>query len=609
MKSTKFLSLMLLAFILLSGCSPAETATPVPEAVVETPPPQPEMPLAEFFESSWREITLRYPETVVDVGLTDIYGVTDVRLDDISLEYQHETYRLLQDTLDRLHAYDRESLSPEEQISYDVYEWYLEDQLAGEQFLLYDYPATYFITAIPEQMVQFFRDIHPVKDMQDARDYVTCLGLVGVKMDQLIDILEQQEEAGISTPEFAVQWTTYGTVGSIANSTALSTPFYSAFMEKVMALPGVDGAEKQAILSEAEDAIKDVVIPAFKRLDDYLIEMPVYRGADSGAWRLPDGEAYYAYRLSHFTTTDLTSDEIHQLGLDELEQLQASMRVVFDQLGYPEDESLVELFDRVAADGGHVAGNDVLTTYEALIEEAKLNLGAVFDTLPRADVIVVADQYGGYYVRPSLDGSRPGAFYAGIGGNGEDYYAMPTLAYHETIPGHHLQIALSMEMEGLPAFRGASLFTAYIEGWALYAENLAYELDWYADDLYGVLGYLQAQAFRAARLVVDTGLHDQGWTFDKAQQFFTENTGFEVGDSVNPQHQIARYIVWPGQSTAYYIGYLKIMELRQRAMDELGDQFDLKEFHRVVLGNGSMPLEILERVIDDYIAGKKPGGS
>jgi uncharacterized protein (DUF885 family) len=426
-------------------------------------------------------------------------------------------------------------------------------------------------------------------------------------MDQLIAILDQQVEADILAPDFAVQWTLYGTVGSIANSTAMGTPFYSSFMEKVMALPGVDSAERQAILDEAQDSITTVVIPAFRRLYLYLTDMPVYEGEKGGVWRLSDGDDYYAYRLSHFTTTNLTSDEIHQLGLDELERLHTAMRVIFDQLGYPEGESLVELFNRVAADGGHVSGNDVLTRYEALIEEAKLNLDTAFDMLPQADVIVVADPYGGFYSRPAVDGSRPGAFYAGVGGSGEDAYAMPTLAYHETIPGHHLQIALSMEMEGLPALQRSSLFLAYVEGWALYAENLAYELDWYADDPYGLLGYLQAQAFRAARLVVDTGLHNEKWTFDRAQQFFTENTGFEVGDSVNPEHQIARYLVWPGQSTSYYIGYLKIMELRQRAMDELGNQFDLKEFHRVLLDSGSMPLEILERVIDQYIADKKSG--
>jgi uncharacterized protein (DUF885 family) len=188
-----------------------------------------------------------------------------------------------------------------------------------------------------------------------------------------------------------------------------------------------------------------------------------------------------------------------------------------------------------------------------------------------------------------------------VGGSGEDYYAMPTLAYHEAIPGHHFQIALAQEMQNLPAFRQGLMFTAYTEGWALYAEQLAVELGWYADDPYGLLGMLQAQAFRAARLVVDTGLHAEGWTFEQAQDFFTENTGFDVGDSIDPQQQIARYLVWPGQATAYYIGYLKFMELRQRAMDQLGDRFDLIEFHRVVLGSGAMPLDILESVVDRYI--------
>jgi uncharacterized protein (DUF885 family) len=181
---------------------------------------------------------------------------------------------------------------------------------------------------------------------------------------------------------------------------------------------------------------------------------------------------------------------------------------------------------------------------------------------------------------------------------------MPTLAYHETLPGHHLQIALAQDLKHLPSFRQGLGFTAFAEGWALYAERLAWELGWYDDDPYGYLGFLQAQAFRAARLVVDTGLHDGGWTFDQAQEFFTENTGFEKRDNVNPRHQIARYLVWPAQSTSYYIGYLKFMELRAGAMDALGDQFDLIDFHHVVLTNGSMPLGVLESVVKDWIAGQ-----
>jgi len=217
-------------------------------------------------------------------------------------------------------------------------------------------------------------------------------------------------------------------------------------------------------------------------------------------------------------------------------------------------------------------------------------------------VIVIPDEFGDFYVHPAMDGSRPGAFYAGVGGSGKEYYAMPTLAYHETVPGHHLQIAIAQELENLPSFRRGLSFSAFAEGWALYAENLAAELGWYDEDPYGYLGMLQGQAFRAARLVVDTGLHSEGWTFDQAQDFFRENTGFDATDNVPPQYQIARYLVWPGQSTSYYVGFMKIMALRQHAQDILGKQFDLKEFHNVVLSNGSVPLEILEKIVDGYIS-------
>jgi uncharacterized protein (DUF885 family) len=310
--------------------------------------------------------------------------------------------------------------------------------------------------------------------------------------------------------------------------------------------------------------------------------------------------------LRHHSTTDLTADEIHELGLKELERIHAEMRIVFDELGYPQDEGLPALFDRVAQGSGTVPANKVLATYQSLVAEADQNLDEVFDVRPEAKVIVVSSPIKGMYVSGSMDGSRPGAFHAGPGTASEEWYAMPTLAYHEAIPGHHFQIALAQESD-LPSFRNAIGFTGYAEGWALYAEQLAWELGWYEDDPYGNLGRLQAEAFRAARLVVDTGLHAKRWKFDKAVEFFIENTGYEPGDSVEPAHQIARYIVWPGQATSYKIGMLKILELRQRAMDQLGEQFDIKEFHNVVLSNGSMPLEILERVVEGYIAAELAG--
>lgn len=558
--------------------------------------------LRDFFEISFRALIMRSPETVLTVGLTEFYGVKDVRLDDISDAYQRETYQMIAAILEMLKGYDRAGLSPEDQISYDIYQWYLEDELTGREFMYHDYPATYYpITAVHEDLLRFFADNHPVADLQDAQDYVTRLGLVGTKIEQLIDNLKLREQAGIVPPQFAIQWSIYGSLGQFVDTPAKRTELYTAFDEKLAPLSSVTPEDKQRLLDEAEVAIDTIVLPAYHELRSYLSSLETYPGGDSGVWRLPQGEAYYTYRLRHFITIDLPADEIHQLGLDELERIHAAMRTAFDQLGYEPEETIAQAYNRVAQEGGRVSGNEVLETYERIISEADQNLGAGFDMRPAAEVRVVADQYGGYYVEPSIDGSRPGIFYAGVSG-GREYYAMPTLAYHETIPGHHLQIALALEMKDLPSFRQGLSFTSYTEGWALYAENLAWELGWYGDDLYGYLGFLQFQAFRAARLVVDTGLHAKGWTFDQAQAFFTENTGFEVGDNINPQNEIARYMVWPGQSVSYYVGYLKLMELRQKAMDKLGDDFDLKAFHSIVLGNGSMPLGILERVIDAYIA-------
>ncbi len=561
--------------------------------------------LADFFETSFRALTLRSPETVVSIGLTEIYGVTDVLLDDLSISYQQETYELVATILAQLRTYERATLAPEDQISYDIYEWYLEDYLAGKDYFLHQYPATYFpVTAIHEDTLQFFTDTHPVTSLAEAQDYVTRLQLVGQKIEQLSELLDAAAAAGIEPPQFAIQWTLYGNLGQFIGMPAPSTEVYTTFKTKVDLLSSGTPEAKAQVLQEAETAIATVVLPAYRQLHNQLSQIPTYPGEDSGIWRLPQGEAYYAYRLRQATTTDLTAAEIHQLGLTELERIHAEMRVIFAELGYPADLSIAAAYDRVAAEGGHIAGQEVLTTYERIIAEADENITAAFDIQPQAEVVVIGDNFGGFYMRGSLDGSRPGAFYAAVNETGEPYYAMPTLAYHEAIPGHHFQIALAMEMQDLPSFRQGVGFNAYAEGWALYAEQLAYELGWYGEDSYGHLGLLQAMAFRAARLVVDTGLHAEGWTFDQAQDFFTENTGFEVGDPVNPQFQIARYLVWPGQATSYYVGYLKIMDLRQRARDQLGEQFDLKEFHRVILSNGSMPLEILEQVVEQYIAHK-----
>jgi len=339
------------------------------------------------------------------------------------------------------------------------------------------------------------------------------------------------------------------------------------------------------------------VLPGFDALADLVEKQQRMATDEIGVSRIPNGEAYYAYLLRHYTTTDLTANEIHELGQQDLIRIHADMRVLFDKLGYPAGESLPNLYNRVARESGFLQGQAILREYEAIIEAVKTDIAPVFDLQPKADVIVIGVPSGGYYLSPAVDGSRPGAFYA-IHTGSEPRFGMPTLAYHEAIPGHHQQIAIAQELP-LPFFRKDMGFLGYVEGWALYAERLAWELGVYEDDVYGDLGRLQAEAFRATRLVVDTGMHVKGWTYDKAVDYMLQNTGMSRGAV---ESQIWRYITWPGQATAYKVGMLEILEQRQRAMDALGDKFDLKAFHNVILGNGSVPLELLERLVDDYIA-------
>jgi uncharacterized protein (DUF885 family) len=320
-------------------------------------------------------------------------------------------------------------------------------------------------------------------------------------------------------------------------------------------------------------------------------------------WKFPDGEAYYAFALKRNTSTSLSADEIHALGLQALDRIRAEMRAIFDQLGYPPDENIPQIFNRVAADSGILSADKVIPGYEAIISAIDRRTSEVFDLRPNIGVIVAGDPIGGYYIPPAVDGSRPGIFYAQNTGY-IPKYSMPTLAYHETIPGHHTQLAIAQQLD-LPTFRRGADFTSYIEGWALYAEHLAYEMGVYDNDPHGNLGRLQAEAFRAARLVVDTGLHSKRWTFNQALDFMIENTGMP---EYMLQAEVSRYICLPGQATAYYIGYSKILELRQRAMDQLQDRFDLKEFHNVVLGNGVMPLDILAQVVEQYIQSTLEGG-
>ncbi len=615
-------TIFLMMSVLLLGCSTSPIAESPPNESLSSPtgssesatveaPDSPEsipalegLSIDEFFDESFKMIMLRDPQWVTSEGLDEYFGSPGDQLTDMSDAYIRETQALQRTILEMLQTYDRAVLTPEQQISYDVYEWYLGDLIRQHEFMYHDYPVVHFLIGVQSDLINFFTDLQPVASKADAENYITRLSQVDEKFDGLIEGLELRKEAGIVAPRFIFQWS-MGGVRNISQSSARFTPFYDAFQEKVIALDNVNDERKQDLLKRAEEEIDRSVIPAFKALASKMEELQSVAPTDDGVWQFPNGEAYYQYTLGHHTTTGLTAEDIYNLGLTELARVQEEMRAAFRDMGYPtEGVSLPALFDRLEEESEFVRGGDVPARFESILDAAEADLGKAFDVIPKAEMVVIAGPTGDYYISPSLDGSRPGSFYARISGGGQDYYAMPTLAYHEGIPGHHFQISLAQESD-LPLFRNAVVFTGYAEGWALYAERLAWELGWYDADPHGNLGRLQMEAFRAARLVIDTAIHTKGWTFDQALDFFVENVGFNSGDNVSSDFEISRYISWPGQATSYMVGMLKILELRQRAMDTLGGNFDLVEFHDAVLNNGSMPLEVLENVVDQYIAAKQ----
>jgi uncharacterized protein (DUF885 family) len=326
---------------------------------------------------------------------------------------------------------------------------------------------------------------------------------------------------------------------------------------------------------------------------------PIAR-SDPGLWRLPGGDAYYQHLLHEMTSTDLTAEEIHQIGLGQVDRLQAELRVVFDALGYPRGTPTPDLLGRAAAEAGFLTGStaagrqEVVSAWQKLIDDIEDQMGSYFDRSPTAEVIIIPEEFGagGYYVAASVDGSRPGSFHAGVGGSSIPTYIMPTIAYHEAVPGHHYQIALAQELD-LPTFRMYNQYNAFAEGWALYAERLAYEMDRYRDDPFGNVGRLELELVRAVRLVTETGIHARGWTRQQAKDYMNSVVGWS--------HEVERYTVLPGQATGYMIGQQEILRLRRLATDRLGDEFDYAAFHEAVVGSGSVPLKVLDGIIDQWL--------
>ncbi|CAG0947903.1 hypothetical protein ANRL1_04692 [Anaerolineae bacterium] len=586
--------LMSFILMLLVACT-ASQPTALPTATALSTP---RIDFDTFLDQSYRTLVARYPEKITELGMADQFGVRNDKLNNLSDAYIRETQKLEIAMRAQLLLYDRSQLSPAQQLSYDIYTWYLEDQVRGHAFMYADYSISPVLISYHTNLTQFFTDIHPIRNLADAQDYVTRLAQVKHQVDQVIDGMNRRQDVGVILPKFYFP-VVLRELRAIAQSDTRATPFYTVFQDKVNALKNLSDAEKETWLKSAEKEINASVLPAFRAMTEFMEQQEKVAANDAGVWKFSSGAEYYAYVLRRQTTTDLTAAQIHDIGLREVARIQAEIRAVAKELGYPVDASIPDIIGRAARDGGILQGEQTVKGYEAIIQGTENYIAPVFDLKPKAKVIVIGGPTGGYYIPAAVDGSRPGAFYAAAQGT-QYKFNMPSLAYHEAIPGHHTQIAIAQELK-LPFFRNDVGFNGYIEGWALYAERLMWELDAYKNNPHGDIGRLQYELMRAARLVVDTGINTKKWSYDQAINYLLAEAGLPRGTA---EAEVARYICWAGQATAYKIGMTKILDLRQKAKDKLGDRFDLKEFHNVVLGNGSMPLTILEREVDDYIARK-----
>lgn len=553
------------------------------------------------------EFALRHPTLLTRIGLPGV-DPKGGELDDLSVAATRREAAWTARQLRTLRSYDRSGMSPAQRTSAEVLDWFLSDQVEGHPFLFMDYPVNQF-GGVQNELPAFMIGSHPLRNRGEAENYLRRIARFGVAFDQVLEGLRVREAMKVTPPRFVITRVLGQTRAFIAVPPTQNA-LYTNFAGKIVSARSVGEAHQKEMLGRLEREIRDVVYPAYERLIGALAALEPNASTLDGVWALPNGDAWYAHLLHSHTTTSMSADQIHELGLKEVARIQAEMRAILVSQGQ-DTRDLGAALQRLGKEPRFLyPANDsgraqILADYQAILDDADRRVDSLFDVRPRARIRVQAvpafmqaTSAAAYYETGSLDGSRPGTFFVNLRDPHETpRWSMRTLAYHEGIPGHHFQGSIAQELTGLPMFRRFVPFTAYLEGWGLYAEQLALEHD-FERDPFDRLGALNAELFRAARLVVDTGIHRMRWTREQAIEYMLRNTGVPEPKIVS---EVERYIVMPGQACAYKVGELEILALRQRAMDRLGARFDLKRFHHVVLTNGAVPLTILERLVEDWI--------
>ena len=564
-----------------------------------------------YYEKVFAQVLFDEPELLSAIGLVERFGITghNAKLADASPAHQQKFFDRAKKSLEDLHAYPLEKQTASQKLSTHILEWYLTREIEGEKYQWHNYPVNQLF-GVQNEFPSFMANTHRLLAPRDCEYYRQRLVAVGAKFDQLLESLKVREQKGILPPRFVVE-KVLTEMNNFVAQPASENILATSFKTRAAKINDLTDEQRVAFQKKVETAITDNVYPAYHKLIDYFTAILPKTTTDDGVWKLPDGDAFYAYALRKSTTTTMKPDEVHELGLREVARIEAEMRALLDANGFA-GRPVAEAMEEIRKDSRFQFSNDdkgrtdALAEYTHLINDAIERCRLLFATVPKAKVEVQrvpvfkeATAPGAYYNAASMDGTRPGVFYANLRDMTEiPKWSMPTLAYHEGVPGHHWQIATAQELKGVPQFRKLIPFTAYQEGWALYAEWLAKEAGWYEGNPFGDLGRLQAELFRAVRLVVDTGIHAKRWTREQAITYMRDKTS--MGEK-EVTAEIERYIVNPGQACAYKVGMLKIQELRKRAQTELGTKFDQRQFHDVVLTNGALPLEILEEQVNAYI--------
>ncbi len=612
------------AFALALLASAAACHTPVqPEPVAPTLSAEVEATESErlnaWFEQKFDESVARDPMRQTFLGIKDRYG----EWSDASEAFETEELEIQRANVAEMKStFDFDKLDHQTQLSWRLAEYQLERAEAAAPYRDYNYTFNQ-MHGVQSGIPAFLINQHKITSASDAEAYISRLNSLDTYLGQHVVNAQASAAKGILPPAFVYDYVLADAQGVItgypftpAGEGVADSPLMDDFRGKIAAMVqsgSITEEDGAALNARAAEALVNSVGPAYQAAIDELTAQQKIATTDDGVWKLPSGGEYYNQRLAQMTTTNMTAAEIHQLGLDEVARIHREMKAIMTQVGFEGD--LQAFFEFMRTDPQFYKPNtpegkaEYLAEAEAAIAQMKGDLPKLFNTFPKADMEVKAveafrEKSAGkaFYSRPAPDGSRPGTYYANL----YDMADMPTyqleaLAYHEGIPGHHMQIAIAQELEGIPSFRKYGGYTAYSEGWGLYTELVPKELGYYADP-YSDFGRLAMEIWRAARLVVDTGIHDKQWTREQAIQYLMDNTPNPKGDC---EKAIERYIVMPGQATAYKIGMLKIVELRERARTALGDTFDIREFHDVVLRDGAVPLAVLEETVDAWIVSKK----